>query len=100
MTDELTTNDIQLTAADIGQIENAKQVDGLFARLGYDVSDAIDLNHAALGVDSEDLRQQIKRIRRVGEDPVDGDIVIYLFETRSVTVALTQTIARRFRERP
>ena len=49
---------------------------------------------------SADLRQQIKQIRRVGQDPADGDIVIYLFEVRSVTVTLTQTIARRFRERP
>jgi hypothetical protein len=100
MTDELQTNDLQLTAGDIGQIENAGQVGGFFARLGYNVNGAVKLDHAALGMDSADLRQQIKHIRRVGEDPVDGDIVIYLFETRSVTVALTQSIARRFRERP
>jgi hypothetical protein len=100
MTDDLRTDDIQLTAADIGQMENARQVDQFFARLGYDVDDAIKIDHVSLDMDSADLRQQIKQIRRVGQDPADGDIVIYLFEARSVTVTLTQTIARRFRERP
>ena len=95
-----TTNDRPLTAADVGQIENADQLVNFFARLGYNVDQSIRLDHAALGVDSADLRQQILAIRRVGEDPADGDIVIYLFEVRSVTVALTQAIARRFRDRP
>jgi hypothetical protein len=100
MTDDLRTDDIRLTMADIGQIENAQQVDRFFAGLGYNVDDAINLGHAALGMESADLRQQIRQIRRVGQDPADGEIVIYLFEVRSVTVTLTQAITRRFRERP
>ncbi|MCI0577975.1 MAG: Eco57I restriction-modification methylase domain-containing protein [Chloroflexi bacterium] len=94
------TNDIQLTAADLGQLENADQIVHFFARLGYDVDRAAALDHAALGLDSEELRQQIRRIRLVGADPVDGEIAIYLLEVRSVTVQLRQAIARRFRERP
>ncbi|MFQ5595761.1 MAG: DNA methyltransferase, partial [Anaerolineae bacterium] len=100
MTEEFRTNDHQLTAGDIGVLENAGQVVHFFAQLGYDVDASLPLDHAALGMDTEDLRQQIRAIRRVGQDPTDGDIVIYLFEVRSVTVALTQQIARRFRERP
>ncbi len=99
MPDDLTINDIPLTADDIGQLVNADQVVHFFARLGYDVDESIPLDHAALGMDSETLRHEIRNIRLVGRDPEDADIVIYLFEVRSVTVALTQTIARRFRER-
>ena len=58
------------------------------------------VDHAALGLDSADLRQRIKEIRLVGTDPVDGDLSIYLFDTRSVTLDLRRQIARRFRERP
>ena len=94
-----TTNDCRLTAARVGQIENAEQLVAFFAALGYNVDRSIKIDHGTLGMDNADLRQQIQRIRRVGEDPADGNIVIYLFEVRSVTVALTQTIARRFRER-
>jgi len=98
--DDLPTNDVQLTAGDIGVLENAEQVVHFFAHLGYDVDQNIALDHTSLGMDSEDLRQQIRSIHLIGKDPEDEEIVIYLFEVRSVTVALTQTLARRFRERP
>ncbi len=100
MTEELRTNDRQLSAGDIGVLENAGQVVHFFAQLDYGVDASLPLDHAALGMDTEDMRQQIRAIRRVGQDPEDGDIVIYLLEVRSVTVALTGQIARRFRERP
>ncbi len=91
-------NDLQLTKEQVGQIENVAQLIHFFATLGYNVDDAIPLNHALLGLDSEDLQQQIRQIHRIASDP-DGDLVIYLFVVRSVTVALSHTIARRFRER-
>ena len=100
MNDDLPTNDVQLTAGDIDVLENAEQVVHFFAHLGYDVDQNIALDHTSLGMDSEDLRQQIRSIHLIGKDPEDEEIVIYLFEVRSVTVALTQTLARRFRERP
>ena len=100
MSDTLLTDDTPLIANDIGQLENADQIVHFFAHLGYDVDDSLALDHSALGLDTADLRQQIRAIRRVGADPVDGDVVVYLCEVRSVTVALTQQIARRFRERP
>jgi len=91
---------LPLTAADIGQIEDAEKLIAFVGGLDYDVADSPRLDHAALGLDSEDLRQQIRSVRRVGVDPVDGEVVVYLFELRSVTIALTQVIARRFRGRP
>ncbi|HSN74397.1 MAG TPA: Eco57I restriction-modification methylase domain-containing protein, partial [Anaerolineae bacterium] len=95
----LLTNDRPLTAAHVGQIANADALTAFFAELGYDVTRSLKLDHAALGLDSVDLRQQIRSIRRIGEDPVDGTLVLYLLEARSVTVSLVQAIARRFRER-
>lgn len=77
-----------------------RQAIAFFAHLGYDADRAIPLDHASLGLDSADLRQQIRRIQRVAEDPMEGNIVVYLVEARSVTISLTQAIARRFRERP
>lgn len=92
------TNDLQLTKEDIGQLENVDQLIHFFARLGYDADNAIPLNHAALGMDTEELHQQILRLHRIASDP-DETLIIYFFEVRSVTIALTQAIARRFRER-
>ncbi|MFN2141037.1 MAG: hypothetical protein ACK2U5_11185 [Candidatus Promineifilaceae bacterium] len=54
-------------------------------------------DHAALGLDSADLRQRIKEVRLVGTDPVDGDLSIYLLNTRSATLDLRRQIARRLR---
>lgn len=80
-------NDRQLTAEHIGQLENAQQVIAFFTHLGYDADRAIPLDHTSLGLDSADLRQQIRRIQRVAEGPAEGRIVVYLLEARSVTVS-------------
>lgn len=45
------------------------------------------------------MQQEIRQIRRIGVDPVDEDIEIYLMVVRSVTVALRNSVARRFKER-
>jgi len=94
------TNDLDLTANDIGMLENAQEIERLFARLGYDVDDATLVGHAALGLDGDELALQIKEIRRIGADRDLGDIVIYLLAVKSVTMGLVQKIARQFRTRP
>ncbi len=101
MLDDIQVNDEQLTANDIRQLENADEIAHLFARLRYNVDRRINIpNYDVLGLGSDDLRQHIHRIEQIGTDPVDGDIIIYLFEVRSVTAKLRNDIARRFRERP
>jgi len=101
MLDEMRVNDIELTAAEIGALESADEVAHLFAKLGYNVDDRTTIpNIATLGLDSDDLRQQISRLELLAVDPVDEDIKIYLLEVRSVTAKLRNDIARRFRERP
>jgi len=53
-----------------------------------------------MGMSGEDIYQYIEKIELIGKDPADGDIVIYLFEVRSVTAKLRNDTARRFHERP
>ena len=76
------TDDRRLTANDIGQLENAGEVLRLFARLGYDVDDAVSVGHTALGLDADSLKLDIRQIHRIAADPDQGDIVVYLFEVR------------------
>jgi len=98
---DMPTNDRQLSVSDIGQLENADEVARFFAGLGYTIDDRIAIpDYSAIGLGSEDLRQQIHKIELIGRDPEDGDIVIYLLEVRSITARLRHEIARRFRDRP
>jgi hypothetical protein len=99
MLDALETNDVQLTARDVGLLENANQVINFFARLNYQVDDATVLTHAALGMGSDELRHLIAKIWSVATDPHAQEIRVYLMEVRSVTVQLKQKLAQRFRER-
>lgn len=101
MLNNIRRNDAQLSANDIRQLENADQLAHFLARLGYNVDGRIAIpDPAALGLSNEDVRQHIHKIELLGEDPVDGDIIIYLFEVRAVTAKLRNEIARRFRDRP
>ena len=100
MLDEMRVNDVQLNASDIRQLENADEIAHFFAKLRYDVDQRTNIpDYTVLGMGSEDMRQHIHKIELIGKDPVDGDIIIYLFEVRSVTAKLRNDIARRFRER-
>lgn len=77
---DIRVNDEQLTVSDIRQLENADEIARLFAKLRYDVDGRINIpDYAALGLGTEDLRQQIQKIELIGTDPEDGDITIYLF---------------------
>lgn len=92
-------NDLELTLNDIAAMENAEEVIHFFAKLGYDVSGDTRLTTDSLSIENEDLRHQIQIIRKIGTDPKDAEIEIYLFELRAVTVAITQAIVRQFRQR-
>ncbi|HHY58782.1 MAG TPA: hypothetical protein GYA08_25500, partial [Chloroflexi bacterium] len=96
---QIDANDLALTAAHVGQLENADAVIRFFARLRYAVDAATEIPHQALGLEGDDVRLDVRRLWRIGSDPDMGDIVLYLMEVKSVTVALVQRIARRFRER-
>ena len=101
MQNDMLINDLQLNSSDIGQLESADEVARFFAKLGYNIDGRIALpDYGAIGLGSEDLRQQIHKIELIGRDPEDGDIIIYLLEVRSITAKLRNEIARRFRDRP
>lgn len=101
MLDDMRVNDEPLDSSNIRQLENADRVAGLFHHLRYDITERTNIpDYTVLGMSGEDMRQHIQKIELIGRDPADGDIVIYLFEVRSVTAKLRNDIARRFRERP
>lgn len=101
MLDDMRVNDEPLDSSNIRQLENADRVAGLFHHLRYDITERTNIpDYTVLGMSGEDMRQHIQKIELIGKDPADGDIVIYLFEVRSVTAKLRNDIARRFRERP
>ena len=101
MLDEMRVNDGQLDISDIRQLESADEIAHFFAKLRYDVDERTNIpDYSVLGMGSENIRQHIHKIELIGKDPEDGDIIIYLFEVRSVTAKLRNDIARRFRERP
>lgn len=101
MLDNMRVNDEPLDSSSIRQLENADRVAGLFHHLRYDITERTNIpDYTVLGMSGEDMRQLIHKIELIGKDPADGDIVIYLFEVRSVTAKLRNDIARRFRERP
>ncbi|MHB8749369.1 MAG: Eco57I restriction-modification methylase domain-containing protein [Aggregatilineales bacterium] len=87
-------NDIELTPNHIRALENSDRVTEFFHGLGYDVTGATDLTHESLGIDPAELR--IQHIRKIAEGP-DKQIQVYLFEVRSLAVALIQAIAQRLR---
>ncbi|MHB8624601.1 MAG: DUF559 domain-containing protein [Aggregatilineales bacterium] len=88
-------NDLELTPNDIRALENSDRVTEFFYGLGYDVSGATDLTRESLRIDPAELR--INRIRKIAEGP-DQQIQVYLFEVRSLAVALIQAIAKRLRK--
>lgn len=101
MLDDMRVNDEPLDISRIRQLENADRVAALFHYLRYDITERTNIpDYTVLGMSGEDMRQHIQKIELIGKDPTDGDIVIYLFEVRSVTAKLRNDIARRFRERP
>ncbi len=91
MSNETHLDDRELTAQHVAELENTNALINFFAWLGYDASDTRAMDALALGLDSEELRYAIRRIHKIGADPEDGEVEIYLFEVRSVTMALTQT---------
>ena len=92
--------DSDLKPHDVQSLSSLDGVASFFAALGYDTNLRVQQTTAALGIQSESLQRQIRRIERIasqddGIEPLD----VYLFELTSVTVAATQGIARVLRNR-
>ncbi len=87
--------DINLGYADIQALSNADGVAAFFERLGYNTDVRRIQSPANLGITTESTLKPIKKIELLADQ--EGLLQIYLFELRSVTVALTRGIVNAFR---
>jgi len=87
--------DVDLRSADIQEAGNADALVGFFARLGYNTDARTPQTPANLGITAAGTARPIKRIELLADN--DGELQVYLFELRSVTVAHTRALTRAFR---
>lgn len=90
-------SDYDLTASEIQHVANANAVVGLFTLLGYATENRILQTPAALGF-AEGLAREVIHIERIADND-EGELQVYLIEMKRVTVALTQALARAFKNR-
>jgi len=75
-------------------------VAAFFGSLGYDTDTRLPQTAAAMGVTAESLQRQIKHIERIAvQDEGAEPLGVYLVELASVTVVVTQGLARALRNR-
>ncbi len=93
--------DYDLSREDVQLLASRDALAAFFAKLGYDSNVRLMQNVNAMGITGETLRASIKHIERLANREALGLLFeVYLFELKSVTVAVTQAIARGFRDRP
>lgn len=94
-------DDIALTAADIGVLQDADAIASFFHKLRYDITHRVVIHDpVAIGIGNADLKLQIEHMEQIAKAPADGDIVVYLLEVHSITVKLRNDLAKAFRDRP
>jgi hypothetical protein len=89
--------DKEVTRQQIQSLNDLEAITAFFAYLGYDTNSRIQQTSANLGITSESVQRQIKRIERIAEQ--QGLLSVYLIEMTSVTVAGIQGIIRPLRNR-
>ena len=89
--------DKEISRQQIQSLNNAEAIVAFFAYLGYDTNSRIQQTPANLGITSETVQRQIKRIERIADQ--QGLLSVYLIEMTSVTVAGIQGIIRPLRNR-
>jgi len=92
------TADRDLTARDVQELASSDAVAAFFSGLGYDTAARVLQTATAMGVTAESLQRKIRRIERVASQD-GGALEVYLIELDSVTVAVTQGLARALRDR-
>ena len=91
-----THDDIELSHDAIQNLSNAEGVVKFFTTLRYDTTERIEQTLQAMHFTSEKLRSEVQRIVRIASHDA-GLFEVYLFEVRSLTVALRNEIVQRFR---
>jgi hypothetical protein len=78
--------DISLTERDVLELSSADAICAFFARLGYDTSRRIVQQPGHLGITAEGTAGPIRKVELVADER--GLLQVYLFELKSITVAL------------
>ncbi|MGH9426272.1 MAG: hypothetical protein ACRD2L_08220, partial [Terriglobia bacterium] len=91
------TLDLDLKPEDIQSLSNRDALVAFFSALRYNTDARIKQSAANLGIGTESVVREIKHIEQIASQ--DGLLHLYLFELRSVTVALTSALARAFRNK-
>jgi hypothetical protein len=89
-------DDYELTRADVQGLSGRDALAAFFARLGYDTNERLAQNVAAMGFSADVLKASVTHIERLASQDA-GLLDVYLIELKSVTVSVTQALARAFR---
>ncbi len=89
--------DKEVTRQQIQSLNDTEAIIAFFAYFGYDTNSRVQQTPANLGITSETVQRQIKRIERIADH--QGLLSVYLIEMTSVTVAGIQGIIRPLRNR-
>ncbi len=89
-------DDYELTRADVQGLSGRDALAAFFARLGYDTNERLAQNVAAMGFSADVLKASVTYIERLASQDA-GLLDVYLVELKSVTVSVTQALARAFR---
>ena len=87
--------DYELSHKDIQPLSNRDALAAFFAKLGYDTNERLAQNVAAMSFTGDNLKSAITHIERLASHDARM-FEVYLFELKSVTVAITQGIVRAF----
>jgi hypothetical protein len=80
----------------VQSLNNRDAVVAFFSSLGYNSNARLEQTPANLGISPESTVRRIKRIERIANQ--EDMFQVYLFEVDSVTVDLTRSLARNFRD--
>jgi len=93
------TLDIDLKPEYIQSLGNRESLVSFFTSLRYNTEARIKQSAANLGIGTESVVREIKYIEQIASQEGAKILYVFLFEVRSVTVALTNALARSFRNK-
>jgi hypothetical protein len=76
--------DLDLDPQDLANSRTAKTLTTFIARLRYD-PEGRRRHLWCLGIENDDIAQQVRATYGIGVDLEGGDVVVYRFEVRSIT---------------
>ncbi len=88
--------DYHVENTDIQSLSSREAVCSFFSHIGYNTEARIAQTPANLGITASSVTRQIRHIERVADQ--DDYLQVYIFEVDSVTISLTRSLARTFRD--